>query len=194
MRDEPGRRSSQMSADATKSERLDALYNAHFKAIRAYCARRLPAQETNDAVAEVFLTAWARIDDIPAGEGALPYLYGIARYKVAHARRSTSRRARLRQRALSVAAVEPAGPESIVMASVEADAVDRALERLRPRDQEIIRLRAWEELTTAQIAAALGIASGTAAKRLSRALDRLAAQLRRLDSPTVPTRRKGGEA
>lgn len=183
-----------MSADVTRSERLDALYNAHFKAIRAYCARRLPAQETNDAVAEVFLTAWARIDDVPTGEGALPYLYGIARYKVAHARRTSGRRARLRQKALSVAAPDAVGPETIVMANAEADEVDRALDRLRPSDQEIVRLRAWEELSTAEIAAALGIASATAAKRLSRALDRLATQLRRLDSTPVPTRRRGGEA
>lgn len=179
-----------MSGDPSKSERLDALYAAHFDAIRGYCARRLPVQDANDAVAEVFLTAWRRIADVPAGDGALPYLYGIARHKVAHARRSSGRRARLRRRVASFAPGEPAGPEPIVMASAEADIMDEALEALRPDDREIIRLRAWEELTADELATVLGIGSDAARKRLSRALGRLRTEVSRREFRTVPTRRK----
>jgi RNA polymerase sigma factor (sigma-70 family) len=179
-----------MPTDASKTERLDALYDAHFKAVRAYCARRLPPHEANDAVAEVFATAWARIDDVPGGTDALPYLYGIARHKVAHSRRSFGRRARLRRRVSGLGGPHAPGPESLVLARAEADEVTRALESLRPADQEIIRLRAWEELTPTEVAAVLDIAVPTARKRLSRALDRLGTELRRLESRTVPTRRK----
>ena len=174
----------------TGSQRFDALYVAHFESIRAYCARRLPAQEANDAVAEVFVTVWVRLDDVPAGDGALPYLYGIARNKVAHSRRSFGRRARLRRRVLGVGGTVVPDPESVVVARSDTDLVTRALESLRPADQEIIRLRAWEELSAAELAVALDVAEPTARKRLSRALGRLGAEMKRLDSRTVPMRRK----
>ena len=52
-----------------RSPRTDAkfrrIYDGHFVAIRSYCLRRLPASEVSDAVAEVFLVVWRRIDDVP---------------------------------------------------------------------------------------------------------------------------------
>lgn len=183
-----------MTGDRANSERMDAVYQAHFTAIRAYCMRRLSVAEANDAIAEVFLTAWRRIEDLPQGDGALPYLYGIARNKVLNSRRSVGRRSRLAARANSMASDSPPSPETIVMARAEADAIDAALRTLRPDDQEIIQLRAWEELTGPQIAEVLGISTAAAHKRLSRALDRLSAQLRRTESTNRPREsQKGGE-
>lgn len=182
-----------MSNDPNNSERMDTLYKSHFKAVRAYCLRRLPAMDANDTTAEVFLAAWRRIEDVPIDERELPYLYGIARNMVSHAHRSTGRRRRLQEKAQSVARPEsPIGPEATVMARAEADAIDAALAALRPADREIIQLRAWEELEPAQIAEALCISTAAAYKRLSRALDRLQTQLRRQEGH-VPTSRKGGE-
>ncbi len=183
-----------MSGDRINSERMDAVYKSHFTAIRAYCMRRLPVADANDAIAEVFLTAWRRIDDVPALDGELPYLYGIARNKVATSRRSSGRRSRLAVRANSLAPEPVAGPDAVVMAQVEADAVDTALAALRPDDREIIQLRVWEELTGPQIAEVLGISTAAAHKRLARALDRLAPQVRRTESRNRPhAPQTGGE-
>lgn len=80
------------------------------------------------------------------------------------------------------------------MAKAEADAVDAALAELRPDDREVIQLRAWEELTGPQIAEVLGISTAAAHKRLARALDRLATQLRRQEKRNRPhASQKGGE-
>ena len=59
------------------------MFESHHEAIQRYCFRRLPASDANDAVAEVFLVAWRRIADAPAGDGQLPWLYGIGRNVVA---------------------------------------------------------------------------------------------------------------
>jgi RNA polymerase sigma-70 factor (ECF subfamily) len=156
--------------------------------------RRLPVSDANDAVAEVFLAAWRRLDDVPADGAALPYLYGIARNKVFNAQRSAGRRARLERRAVAAAADSVPGPESVVMAKAESDAVDAALAALRPDDREIILLRSWEELTGPQIAEVLGISPAAAHKRLARALDRLASQLQRTEAKNRPrASQKGGE-
>jgi len=183
-----------MTGRPSNSERMDAVYKVHFTAIRAYCMRRLAVADANDAVAEVFLTAWRRIEDLPVGDGELPYLYGVARNKVLNSRRSSGRRSRLAARANSLAPETPPGPEAIVMTHAETDSIDAALLALRPDDSEIIRLRAWEELTGPQIAEVLGISTAAAQKRLSRALERLATQLRRADSSNrPPASQKGGE-
>ena len=66
----------------------------------------------------------------------------------------------------------------------------RALDSLQPDDQEILRLAAWEELTSAQIAEVLGCSRGAAKVRLHRARQRLTAALecfpRRPDQRRTP--------
>ena len=65
-----------------RSRDRDAMFNRtfdlHYEAVQIYCFRRLRADDVNDAVAEVFLVAWRRIDQLPAGR-ELPWLYAISR-------------------------------------------------------------------------------------------------------------------
>jgi RNA polymerase sigma-70 factor (ECF subfamily) len=49
----------------------------------------------------------------------------------------------------------------------------QALARLRPEDQEIIRLRTWEELPNEQIASILGLSVRAVESRLTRARRKL---------------------
>ena len=56
---------------------FNALYDAHYSAVRAYAWRRAPAF-ADDVVAETFLVAWKRLEDVPA-DAALPWLLGVAR-------------------------------------------------------------------------------------------------------------------
>jgi len=45
--------------------------------VRSYAARRAGLDAADDVVAEVFLTAWRRIDDLP--DDPLPWLLGVTR-------------------------------------------------------------------------------------------------------------------
>lgn len=65
------------------SARLTRLYEKHNRSIRAYCLRRVGNGDASDAVAAVFAVAWRRIGDVPSGDMALPWLYGVARRVVA---------------------------------------------------------------------------------------------------------------
>ena len=181
-----------MRSELNNDERMNALFAAHFESVRAYCHRRLSVNDANDAVAEVFMTAWQKIDQLPAEPGTLPYLYGIARNTVAHSRRSFSRRRRLRDRVGSLAVDWPADPETVVLAGAERDGVMEALAGLSDADQEVLRLRTWEELTAPQIASVLGISTSAAEKRLTRATDRLRAAVARIDDRTRPHASQGG--
>lgn len=153
------------------------VYDRCFPAIRSYCLRRLPPGDANDAIAEVFLVAWRRIDDAPPIEEAQLWLYGIARNVIRNSQRADRRRLRLRSRAQGVCATSAPDPETIVVRRSEDAEVLRALGALRPTDREVLRLSIWEELTNAEIAQILSLDPHAVTMRLTRARKRMARQL-----------------
>lgn len=156
------------------------VFAEHHRDVYAYCLRRLTVDDALDFVAEAFLTAWRRMEDVPDGEALLPWLYGVARRVMSRHRRGQARRRRLRLREAALAASSPEGPESQVIQREEFDLVLQALGRLRPADQEILRLAAWDELPHAAIAGLLGCSVNAVDQRLHRTRRRLAHQYRTL--------------
>lgn len=156
--------------------RFTALFERTHRPLLAYAVRRVadPA-DAADVVAESFVVAWRRIEEVPAGEEATPWLYGVARRVLANHHRGERRRDALADRLRdSLREVSVAGPET-----ADISALTRALASLRPDDQEILRLLAWEGLTHEEIAVALGISRGSVRVRLHRARSRLGAALER---------------
>ena len=168
-----------MDRSPSSDARFRRLFEEHADAMRSYCIRRLERHAVDDAVADVFAIAWRRWDKVPTDDGALPYLYGVARNVVRNHQRAARRHARLATRARSVAAVgTQTGPEAQVVVRQEERIVLEAMEQLRPADQELLRLRAWEELSRHDIAATLDISPGAVDMRLNRAMKRMATALR----------------
>ncbi|MGD2059295.1 MAG: sigma-70 family RNA polymerase sigma factor [Acidimicrobiia bacterium] len=174
--------------------RFADVYESFFRRVYAYCLRRIAADRVDDAVAEIFLVAWRRIDEVPEGEAVLPWLYGVA-FKVL----STQRRGRSRQRqleakltAVGVAPIKSA--EDFVVSSSESDQVFRALARLKRTDQEILMLTVWEELPHAEIAIALGISVGAVKQRAHHARHNLTREYTRLEKSHIKplAAQKGG--
>ena len=149
------------------------IFEEHFDAVTRYCLRRLPVADVNDATSEVFLVAWKKIDRVPSGEEALPWLYGVARNVVRNASRSNRRSERLTGRLGGLARHHTPDPGAVVIRRREDEQLLDALSGLSADDQEVLRLKAYEGLTAPQIAVALDISPEAAKKRLSRALARL---------------------
>ena len=81
-----------------RRRRFDDLFRIHSPSIIAYCGWRLGSEsDAQDAVAEVFLTAWRRLDEVPEGVAARVWLYATARRVMANQRRSSRRRLALRE-------------------------------------------------------------------------------------------------
>jgi RNA polymerase sigma-70 factor (ECF subfamily) len=151
--------------DDDRRRRFDALFGSYGGDIVAYCGWRAgSASDGQDAAAEVFLTAWRRLDELPDGDKARMWLYATARRTIANQRRSNRRRVALEQR-LALEAATAAPPP----ATEETSVVHEALHRLASRDREVLLLSEWEGLTPAQIAAVLGCLTVTARGRLHRA-------------------------
>jgi RNA polymerase sigma-70 factor (ECF subfamily) len=159
------------SRDADHGTRFDALFAAHFAAVRAYVVRRSGAAPVDDVLSETFLVAWRRLDAVP--EDALPWLLGVARRVLANQRRGDARRAALIDRLSSMASrsrgVEPVGD---VFGSLRD-----AIATLSAPEREALLLVAWEGLEPQRAARVVGCTPSAFRARLYRARRRLAAQL-----------------
>jgi RNA polymerase sigma-70 factor (ECF subfamily) len=150
--------------EAERRRRFEALFSEYRSDMVAYCGWRAgSASDAQDAVADVFLTAWRRLDDLPEGDPARVWLYATARRVIANQRRSRRRRSALQERLKLEAATVPPEPSS------EKALVREALVRLGPRDREVLLLAEWEGLSPAQIGVVLGCLTVTARGRLHRA-------------------------
>jgi len=159
--------------------RFRTLFVVTSRPLLSYALRRVgdPA-DAADVVAETFVVAWRRIDDVPSGDGARPWLFGVARRVVGNHRRGQLRRSqladRLRERMGDLVVADISG------AADDTEVVRLAMANLDGDDREILRLNSWEGLTPAEIAIALQVPAGTARSRLHRARGRLRAELGRV--------------
>ncbi|HEX6868080.1 MAG TPA: sigma-70 family RNA polymerase sigma factor [Candidatus Limnocylindrales bacterium] len=167
---------SERPTDSSPLARFDALFRAHQRAVLAYAARRTPTlADAEDIASETFAIAWRKVESIPAGEGALPWLYAVARRVLANHHRGSGRRERL----MTLLRQEPDVPTPLRLGDEHDGPAFLALASLPAADQEVLRLVAWEELGNQQIATVLGITANAVAIRLHRARTRFAEALAR---------------
>lgn len=173
------------------------LYAETYQPLLAYARRRVDAATADEVVADAFLTAWRRRDDVPDGSERL-WLFGVARNMIRNATRSSRRREAMQHRlrlAHPPEAVDPAPPE----ADHRSTLLRTALGSLPEADSEVLMLVAWEELSHAEIGQVLGISANASAIRVHRARKRLAARLVQLegaagDESNVKELRRRGQA
>lgn len=160
-------------------QRFRAMYHATEREVLAYFLRRTDEISARDGAAETFLVAWRRIDDVPVGDEALPWLYGVARRVLANQRRSRRRYAALGRKLSGIDVPDVPSPEVIVLRRSEDQEILDAVERLRPEDQEILRLAIWEELPHRQIAEMVGTSAHAITQRIYRITRQLARDVAR---------------
>jgi RNA polymerase sigma factor (sigma-70 family) len=154
--------------DAVRRERFEQLYAETRVSILGYLMRRVstPA-DAADLLAETYLIAWRKLDDVANDEEARLWLYGVARRIVSH----HYRHERVEQ-GLADTLRAGLGREAPAMRADRdtpfGDLISTALDRLKPSDREIVELSAWEQLTPAEIAAVIGMKSGAVRVRLHR--------------------------
>lgn len=160
-----------VAASLRDPQRFAALYQRYAADVYRYVYRRIgpPAE---DVVAETFVIAFDRRSSFDqAAASARPWLFGIATRQVSRYRRTE----RARYRALARLGATPTtdGAVDQVAADVTARMVGadmvRAIRRLPAGDRDTLLLFVWGGLSYEEIAAALGIPTGTVRSRLSRA-------------------------
>lgn len=182
-----------MAQSPSHDAKFRGIFDAHFADVQRYCVRRLSTADANDATSEVFLVAWRRLDSVPDGDETLPWLIGVARNVVRNVERSNRRSVRLASKVSDLPTETVPGPETQVVMGSQFEEVQDALAGLSDDDREVIRLRAWEELTAPQIATVFGCSTSAAEKRIARAWSRLSAAVDRNRTVRPREMEKGGD-
>jgi RNA polymerase sigma-70 factor (ECF subfamily) len=163
----------------TARERFEVLYGDHAGAVLAYARRRTTSGAADDVVAETFLVAWRRLEEVPID--ARWWLLGVARGVLANQRRGQLRQVALRDRLIA----ETPAAQSLTRRGENDERVVRALQALSDRDREALLLLGWEALSSREAALVLGIREQTYRVRLHRARKRFAHALAAAEaSPT----------
>ena len=178
---------------ADEQERFEALYERYAHLILAYAARRTASYEdAADVLADTFTVVWRRIDDVPAGDEARLWLYGVARRTLANHHRSDRRRRRLDERLQGEVARVVAAAQRTREPAAEIARISNAFNRLSPTDREVLTLVGWEGLDHGEVARVLDCSRARVRVRLHRARTRLLRSLNAdgadppADSQTAP--------
>lgn len=157
-----------------RRHRFRMLYDANYDDLWRYCLRRAASpQEAEDALNETFTIAWRRLDVVPTGDGARPWLFGVARNQLRSGWRKYNRADELRDRLVDAHTSQPSPPDPGDIVADGSSTILKALSTLREKDQEILRLAAWEELPHGEIATLLGCSENAVSIRIHRARNRL---------------------
>ena len=186
-------------ARARNQEWFRAMYHENYRPLLAYARRRVDWSTAEEVVADTFLTAWRRRDDVPEGQER-PWLFGVARNTIRNATRTLGRQRAVREKLRGLPEPGPDDPSSADSSTEAADgraAVLRAaLDSLAEADREVLMLVAWEELSYAEIGQMLGLTPNAVAIRVHRARKRFAKQVDRHSADQEPMkgpRRSGHE-
>jgi RNA polymerase sigma factor (sigma-70 family) len=158
----------------TSSAALDfeALYRAARDDVYAYVATLLRDRSAaEDVTAAAFERAYRKQRTYKASRGSeRAWLFGIARNAALDELRRRKRSAAL---AADPADVDAAPPEDAAENALRRAAVRAALERIEPRERELIALKFHAGLDNSEIAAVLGVSVSNAGTQLHRAMTKL---------------------
>ena len=167
----------------TDREAFGRLYDLYYPEVFRYCLRRLFVRAVaEDVTSEVFLRVATHVRDFPGTteEDFRRWLYRVATNEVNAYVRRTRRRRELLESAARTGAIRVA--DSADRPKQEVDpfgwpALYQAILGLAPREQTIITLRFFEQMSHDEIARVLSLRAATVRVALSRALAKLRRRL-----------------
>lgn len=150
-------------------------FRRHERRLRAFALRRTRSPVLADELfGAVMVVAWQRFEAIP-DEAAFGWLCGVASRVVLNDERGRRRRTRLIERMTQEYGLSAVSQDlgSKDLLSEQREALQTAFDQLSGEDQEVLRLGAWDGLSSKELALALDVHEVAARKRLSRARKRL---------------------
>ena len=149
----------------SRDENFARVATAHRPTLLRYGLRRLDdLSSAEDLVADVFVVAWRRLDELPARDEELFWLYAIAGNLVSNVLRGRQRSMRLEARL----ALERRVDSEVDFTQENLGILLAVLTHFAPHEQEMLRLVYWEGLTYRQLGHVIGCSEKAAGIRVSR--------------------------
>jgi len=147
--------------------------------------------DAEDIAQETFLRAWNHLKRFDPTRPLKPWLLSITANLSRNRRRSAGRYLAALTRAFRDEPA-PASVEEKSTQYMEANDLRKAVQNLNEPDQQVVYLRYFMDLSVAETAEVLQVAEGTIKSRLSRALEKLRAIIKR-EFPVFTEGHKGHE-
>jgi RNA polymerase sigma factor (sigma-70 family) len=169
------------SLSQQRGQQFKTLFEEQYSAVYAFALRRLygSREDASDVTAEVFTTAWRRVDQLPAPPEDRLWIFGVARRVVFRHERSAMRRFRLIGRLRAEASVDLNLTDGVEGVLTDRLRVQAAMARLSPSDRDVLSLVLWEQLSHSEASNVLGCSVNAVALRLLKAKRRLREELER---------------
>ncbi|WP_322936308.1 RNA polymerase sigma factor [Nocardioides bizhenqiangii] len=155
--------------------RFEDIYREHVTPVWRYVRLRVPSDsDAEDVTSQVFekaLRSWSSYDTARGTVGG--WLVGIARHAVADWWRKHGRELPFDNLGDRIEESAEDDPEGDALRRLGADDVRRRLGVLTAREREAVALRFGGELTSAEVAAVLGVSPSAARMLVHRAIGRL---------------------
>ncbi len=138
-----------------------------------YVSSRTQRQYVDDVCSDAIAIAWQKRHKIASRESGqandplVPFLILTARNLISNLERKISTSNRHLKDLL------PNDSPSAEAVVLEDNNLNSALQKLKPKDRELLLLLAWHDLSIAEIAKVLGMSKGNVSVRLNRARNRL---------------------
>jgi len=159
-------------AASRSREAFGVIVERYLGLVYASARRQVGEAMAEDLTQAVFLLLWERPTRVRDGSSLAGWLINATRLAALQARRTERRR--LRREHIVAAERRLITGDPVTQSTDElAPLIDAALAELTPTERSAVALRYLQEQSLEQVAAAAGISTATAAKRVSRGLDRL---------------------
>jgi RNA polymerase sigma factor (sigma-70 family) len=142
---------------------FEEFYRAHYAMVLRFAERRIDQERSLEICSDCFTIAWKDYDE--EDPPSVTWLYKTAHHLVGNAYRSRDREQRLMDALEQQASIRDSGGEGMDVAA--------AMAALSRKDNEVLRLTYWEELSASEVAEVIGCSEQAAWKRISRAKQNL---------------------
>ena len=153
---------------------LQTLYSRYAPLLHHVAMKSLDKAAAEDIVQEVFLSVWTKAGDFDPSRGSFRnWILQIAHFRILNELRRRSRRPALEFEDMDMLAEsigQQSDPPEETWKSFRVDALQDAIERLPPSQQQALRLAFFEELSHEEVADTLGLPLGTVKGRIRLAL------------------------
>ncbi|QGN54061.1 RNA polymerase sigma factor [Novosphingobium sp. Gsoil 351] len=169
--DECGDPSGTAPSNTTTASALERLYRTQSARLRRYFARRTGSDDAGDLVQETFVRfAGAAADGQAAVDCPEAYLTRVATNLLRDRARTAAHNALYLQQQAVSAAGRYVDPHPLLESRDALRGLEQALARLNPRRRKIFLLHRLEDMTYAEIGAAVGMSEKGVKKQMAKAL------------------------
>ena len=148
---------------------FEEIYLRYWKKLYSAAFRRVQSRETSEEIVQdIFTSLWMNRQDISV-EKLSAYLFAAVKYKIINYLEKEMSRRTYAEAQVDTRSVDNSTEETVLLNEF-SQALEKEIQKLPPKRQQIFKMSRQEHLSIKQVASNLGISEKTAENQLGKAL------------------------